>query len=187
MQALEEKLLNASGWHNGKYWVGKHCTAFYLGLPCTSCVPGIHLLPMAASLKREKCFHVACTEKMKPQHHHSLRNQCDTQNKPSVWQYSGDVTFPKHSHTPYKKKTHLPSLNTQSPSCPFQMTHRTGLPAVCWRGRSKENRFQPQKSFLKFILDFPPLDGILLLSVTSLWVILNQLSTLLGSVPFRHI
>lgn len=147
MQALEKKILNAEGWNNGKFLIGKHCRAFYLGLPCAGFILTIHLLPTPASLKREKHFKVACTKKRKPQLccweiNVMLRTTTVSGNN------TGAVTFPKYSHTPYNEKTHIPYLNTQSLNCPCFKWLMGQHCQQFVKEAGPESRFQPPKSFL---------------------------------------
>ena len=141
-QTNKRHLINAQGWDNGESWGGKHSSVSYLRLLCTSSCQGSNSYFSPLSLNREKCFKVAWTKRRKPQFLCALGDPCDVQTT-SVWQWlSWCHTSPNIPTRPIVKrpKSHI---SIQSSNCPLQMTHATGPSAICWRGWSKENRFQP--------------------------------------------
>ena len=106
-----KKILNAQGWDNGKIGGGKQSRAFYLGLPCTSFIPGVQLLPSPASLNREKSFKVAWTKRRKSQFLCWEINVMFRQPQdPAITLVVSH--FPQYSHIPYHKKPQIPYLNT---------------------------------------------------------------------------
>lgn len=83
--------------------------------------------------------------------------------------------FPQYSHIPYHKKTQIPYLNTVIKLPTSNDSWDRAVSHLLKRLIQREQISAP-KSFLKFILDVLTLGGILLISITSFWVIRNQLS-----------
>ena len=138
--------INAQGWDNGKPGGGKHRSVSYLGLPCTSSCQGSNSYFSPPSLNREKCFQVAWTKRRK---HRKIcvplctgRSAWCSDNHSVWWWLLRCHSFPNIPTRPIVKrpKSHI---SIQSSNCPLQMTHETGLPAICQRGWSKDDRFQP--------------------------------------------
>lgn len=114
----KKKILNAEGWSNGKFLIGKHCRAFYLGLPCTG------LFWRSTSYLFQLPWRERNTLKLpaprRGNHSSAAHWEISVMLRTTTvsGNNTGGVTFPTYSHTPYNKKTHIPYLNTQSSNCP---------------------------------------------------------------------